>query len=109
MRTIIIIEQALSRLKTSSKQNEYELAMENQRYSQREFLLLVSKAAGYRVPSSTLSTWRWRLGVTADKDRCYGKAEVRYVLEFLAFRSHGYTMQQYIDYKHGQFQPAMVS
>ena len=103
----------MSKLRASSKaaqpRNDYELVMKNQRYCQREFLLLACKAAGYRVPSSTLGTWRWRLGVTADADGYYGEAEVRYVLEFLAFRTYGYTMQNFIDYKHGQFQPAMVS
>ncbi|WP_163701621.1 hypothetical protein [Adonisia turfae] len=61
------------------------------------------------MPSNTLRTWRNRLGVRMGDDRCYGEDEVRYVLEFLAFRTHGYTLQQYVDYKHGQFQPSMVS
>ncbi|WP_163659068.1 hypothetical protein [Adonisia turfae] len=79
------------------------------RYSQRQLLFLARKTAGYKVPPNTLRSWRNRLGVRMGNDKCYGEAEVRYVLDFLAFRTHGYTMQQYIDYKHGQFSPAMVS
>ena len=56
----------------------------------------------------TLRTWRQRLGVNADKDRCYGFEEVQYVLEYLEFKGRGYSAKQYRAYKMGNFTPAPI-
>ena len=77
-----------------------------ERYNPRQFLGLVREYAGYKVPANTFRTWRRRIGIEVDPDGCYGEAEVRYMLEFLAFRSRGYTAKQYVDYQHGRFEPA---
>lgn len=81
-----------------------------ERYPPGQFRVIASQVAGRRVSRDTFNTWRWRLGIKVAPDGCYGQEEVLYLLGYLDFRvKTGGTMQQYIDWKHGQFTPAMVS
>ena len=79
-----------------------------ERYSLRQLLFVVRSAAGYRVPTNTLRTWRHRIGVSPDEDGCYGRAEVQYLLEYLSFKQQGFTARQFVDYKNGRFDPARM-
>lgn len=81
-----------------------------ERYTAAQFRITVSQVVGRRVCRDTFNSWRYRLGIQVDPDGCYGQAEVLYLLGWLDFRAKtGGTMQQYIDWKAGQFTPAMVS
>ena len=78
------------------------------RFSPQQLLWLVSRQAGRKVPMHTLRTWRQRIGVNADRDRCYGFEEVQYILEYLEFKDRGFSAEQYKAYKRGEFTPASI-
>ncbi|WP_250564861.1 hypothetical protein, partial [Adonisia turfae] len=86
-----------------------EVLEESGRYSQErytpwQFRMTASQVVGRRVCRDTFNSWRFRLGIRVAQDGCYGQEEVVYLLGWLDFRAKtGGTMQQYIDYKYGQF------
>ncbi|MEO1390244.1 MAG: hypothetical protein AAFV85_23165 [Cyanobacteria bacterium J06634_6] len=81
-----------------------------ERYTPGQFRLTVSHVVGRNVPRDTFNTWRFRLGIQVDPDGCYGQEEVLYLLEWLDFRAKtGGTTKQYLLWKKGQFNPAMVN
>ena len=82
----------------------------DERYTPYQFRTTVSKVVGRAVCRDTFNSWRFRLGIEVDKDGCYGQEEVLHLLEWLDFRAKtGCTTRQYLLWKKGQFNPAMVS
>lgn len=83
-------------------------SLRDSRFSPQQLLWVVSQKEGRKVPMATLRTWRRRIGVSADADDCYGFEEVQYVLEYLDFKSRGFTARQYKAFKRDEFSPAAV-
>lgn len=79
---------------------------EDGRYRSQKFLSIICKFMGKSVPPNTFRSWRRRIGIKIGSDNCYSKRDICHMLECLEFRAKGYTTDQFLAYKAGEFIPA---